>query len=218
MSTSTVPAEQRVVLDPIAWPTYLALLSDADRRRGLMTYNRGVLELMSPSKIHEQLKVLLGRLIEAFTEYKNIDICSVGSTTFKREDLRCGIEADECYYLASAAAVRDKDEIDLSVDPPPDLAVEIDISRTSTGKLEIYAALEVAEVWRYDGDAIRIYVLGEDGRYEEAPESRVISSLPVAHLTRFLHQRAAVSETQIIRSFRQWLLERDPEGGDGRNG
>ena len=98
---STVPflAEQRVILDHISWQTYLAILNDADNCRGRMTYDRGVLEIMAPSKLHEQVKRLIGRMVEVFTEELNIDIESASSTTFKREDLERGFEADECYYI-----------------------------------------------------------------------------------------------------------------------
>jgi Uma2 family endonuclease len=205
---STVPflAEQRVILDHISWGTYLAILNDADNCRGRMTYDRGVLEIMAPSKLHEQVKGLIGRMVEVFTEELNIDIESVGSTTFKREDLERGFEADECYYIQHAAEVRGKDEIDLLIDPPPDLLIEVDISRSSLSKFGIYGALGVPEVWRFDGERLQFYVLQAEG-YVEVQDSSVLPPLSASQLLHFLRQRLEQSETALIRGFRHWVRE-----------
>ncbi len=199
-------AEQRVVLDNISWPTYLALLEDADGRRGRIAYDQGVLEVMAPSWLHETVKKLIGRLIEVFTEERNIEIVSGSSTTFKREDLQRGFEADECYYIAHAGAVRGKDSIDLTVDPPPDLVIEVDISRSSLNKFGIYLALEVSEIWRYDGQSLRAYVL-QGNEYTDVERSAQLPQLPMAVLVGFLNQRGSVGETELIRSFRAWVRE-----------
>jgi Uma2 family endonuclease len=178
--TVLIPAEQRVVLDNISWSTYLAILRDAESCRGRIAYDRGVLEIMSPSKVHEHVKRLIGRMIEAFTEELNIDIESASSTTFKREDLARGFEPDECYYIAHAGVVRGKDDIDMTVDPPPDLIIEVDISRSSLNKFGIYRALGIPEVWRYDGETLHLYVLhnGTTSKYNKAPSCR---SFPSTH-------------------------------------
>ncbi|ETW93093.1 MAG: hypothetical protein ETSY1_40725 [Candidatus Entotheonella factor] len=205
---STVPflAEQRVILDHIRWQTYLAILDDAENCRGRITYDRGVLEIMAPSKLHEKVKSLIGRMVEVFTEELNIDIESVGSTTFKREDLAQGFEPDESYYIQHAAEVRGKDEIDLLIDPPPDLLVEVDISRSSLNKFDIYSALGVPEVWRYDGERLRFYVLQAD-TYIEIQESLALPPLSASQLSHVLSQRLDESETTLIRQFRQSIQD-----------
>ncbi len=140
---STLPfvAEQRVVLDNISWSTYLAILHDAKGRRGRITFDNGVLEIMSPSKLHEKIKTLIARMLETFTEERRVACDSAGSATFLRADLQRAFEPDEGYHFANAAVVRGKDEIDLSVDPPPDLVIEVDISRSSLPKLGLHRAL-----------------------------------------------------------------------------
>ncbi len=205
---STVPflAEQRVILDNISWQTYLAILNDAENCRGRMTYDRGVLEIMAPSKLHEKVKSLIGRMVETFTEELNIDIESVGSTTFKREDVARGFEPDESYYVQHAADVRGKDEIDLLVDPPPDLLIEVEISRSSLNKFGIYSALGVPEVWRYDGEQLQFYVLQADG-YAEVQDSMVLAPLSASQLAHVLSRRTEESETALIREFRQWVRD-----------
>jgi Uma2 family endonuclease len=206
MNIVSSPAEQRVILDNISWSTYLAILQDADSCRGRITYDRGVLEIMSPSKLHEHVKRLIGRMIEVFTETLNIDIESASSTTFKRADLERGFEADECYYIQHAAEIRAKDDIDMTVDPPPDLIIEVDISRSSLNKFGIYRALAVPEVWRYDGESLRLYAL-HDHDYIEVQQSRALPQLPIDKLADLLSQRSAFGETQLIRQFRTWLRE-----------
>jgi len=141
MSTVLPGSEQRVVLFGISWSTYEAILADVDNPGGRLTYDNGTLEIMSPSLDHERAKSLIGRLIESLTLELELDIVSGGSTTFKRAGLHRGIEPDECYYIQNAAAVFSKEEIDLTVDPPPDLAIEVDISRSSIDKLGSAAAM-----------------------------------------------------------------------------
>lgn len=208
MTAVSSPAEQRVVLENISWATYLRILEDADNRRGRIAYDRGILEIMSPSKLHETIKKLIGRMIEAFTEELNIEIASVSSATFKRADLQRGFEADECYYIQNAAAIRGRDEIDLAVDPPPDLAIEIDISRSAMDKFGIFGALGVPEVWRYDGRTILVYLRQESGDYAQVEQSAALPQLPISEVARFLEQRGSLGETQLIRSFRSRARDR----------
>ena len=171
-----------------------------------MAYEEGTLEIMSPSNLHETIKRIIGRFIETFTEVLDIDIRSAGSTTFKLEARRRGFEADESYYIQQEAAVRGSEEIDLGVDPPPDLVLEVDLSRSSFGKLGIYWSLQVPEVWLYDG-RLRIYRrnAAAEGRYDEEPRSTVLVQLEPSVVERFLDQRRELSETELLRSFRAWV-------------
>ena len=207
MSTASTSAEQRVVLDNIQWSTYLAILNDVDNRHGRITYDQELLEIMSPSKLHEKIKTLIGRMVEVFTEELRIEIESVGSTTFKREDIKRGFEGDEGYYIQNTSAVRGKDEIDLAIDPPPDLVVEVDISRTSLAKLTIYTAMSIPEVWRFEGDQLCIYVLRGD-HYEVVSSSRVLPDFPFPQVARLLDERNTTGETELIRRFRARLTQR----------
>ncbi len=206
MSIVASAAEQRVVLDNISWSTYLAILNDAENRRGRIAYDRGVLEIMSPSKLHENVKTLVARMIEAYAESAGIELDGAGSTTFKREDFQRGFEPDECYYIKNADAVLGKDELDLTIDPPPDLALEVDISRTSIGKFGIYQALAVPEIWRYRGDEFEIFVLNS-GEYVKAEQSEQLPGFPMNVVSELLQQRATLKQSEIMRRFRKWLAE-----------
>jgi len=198
--------ESRVVLSNVSWATFEALLADTDDRGGTrFAYDQGVLEIMSPSPEHEWITRLIGRMIEAMTEELGIPIRSARSTTLKSQLKRRGIEADECYYVANEERVRGRRVLDLKTDPPPDLAVEVDITVSSVNKLEIYGALGVPEVWLCDGAEIAVYQLQADGGYSRQPRSPSFPFLPMDHVERFLEESSASDETTWIRRFRSWV-------------
>ncbi len=155
--------ESRILLRGIAWSTYEAILADIDGGTRL-TYDRGYLEMMSPSREHERLKRLLGRMIETITEEWEIPISSAGSTTLRSELRQRGVEPDECYYVASEPQVRGRDQMDLHCDPPPDLAIEVELSGDSIDKLDSLVSCVGADGARAGGRL----VIGEiciDGRH-----------------------------------------------------
>lgn len=199
--------EQRFVLHGVSWQTYNALLDELESSAVRLTYDRGTLELMSPSQDHERFKTLIGRVIEMFTEELDIPLQSGGSTTWRKEDLDRGLEADECYYIQHEPQICDRDVIDLSVDPPPDLAVEVEISRSLLDKFAVYAALRVPEIWRYNGDVLRVFALQSDGSYAESNHSVNLPQLDPRQVAYFLALRAEKRETEWARTFRRWVME-----------
>jgi len=188
-----------VALDCVSWATFTSLASES--RGGRLAYDRGRLEIMSPSLGHENVKSLLCRFIEMFAEEQGIDLVAAGSVTLARDDLDRGIEADACYFFGSHMRLKSRDTIDLSVDPPPDLAVEVDMSRSSLDKLAIYASLGVAELWRTDGKTIDVLQLGSEG-YRPAAASGLLPRFPKAEAMRLLANREAMSDTQAAREMR----------------
>jgi Uma2 family endonuclease len=206
------PAEQRFLLRNIDWPQYRALADLLNERHVRLTFDGKDLELMTISHGHERWGLLLGQFIEVLTEELDRPRQSGGSTTLNREDVERGLEPDRCYYLEHEYLVRDKDEIDLSVDPPPDLAIEIEISRSCLNRMAIYAALKVPELWRFDGSVLRVYHLTADGNYVEAQASRHFPFLPLGEVQAFLLRRGQLSETQLAKSFRPWVREQSARG------
>ncbi len=204
MATAESPAEQRLRLSNVSWDDFVRITDGLGPRHLRMTYDRGELELMTVSFEHENRKKRCARLIEALTEEMDIDIVSCGSMTFRREDVERGLEGDECYWIANEAAVRGRMDIDPETDPPPDLALEVDISRSSLNRMSIYAALRVPEVWRWDGRHLRIFLLTPNGTYEQTDKSKAFPFLPLAEFVTFL-KRTDLSETQLVRSFRNWV-------------
>jgi Uma2 family endonuclease len=204
MATVAVPVEQRVRLSDVPWEAYVLWSDGLGPRHIRVTYDRGEMEIMIVSSEHENRKKLLGRLIETLTEEMEIDIASFGSMTCRRPELERGFEPDESYWIEHEAIVRGRKDIDLEVDPPPDLAVEVEISRSTINRLGIYAALKVPEVWRWDGAILRIMLLHPRGAYRQSERSKAFPFLPLGEFEQFL-LRTDISETQLLRSFRAWV-------------
>lgn len=203
METVKSPAEQRVLLSNVSWETYERLLEDhQDSSAPRFTFDRGMLEIMSPSPEHEKLNRRIAQLVLAVTEKMGIESEDLGSTTFRRKDLERGFEPDSCFYIQNEERVRGKDRIDLSVDPPPDLVIEIDLTSPSINKLPVYAQLEIPEVWRYDGGKLEILKLGSDG-YEEISESTVLPSLTSSVLTGLIERSKSLRRTVWLREVRE---------------
>ena len=106
-------------------------------------------------------------------EELGIDSAGGGDTTWKRPELARGLEADECYYflpekIAADAAALERGSDDIADYPNPDLAIEVDLSPPQVDRAGIYAALRVAEVWRFDGRTVVIDRLTADGTYMAA--------------------------------------------------
>jgi Uma2 family endonuclease len=202
-SAQSVPAERRFLLEGIPWETYLSLRESPENDHVRMTYDQGDLEIMSPSQRHEQYAYLIGRLIDVWTEEHDIDLGACRTMTFQRADLQKGLEPDNCYYLENEPVVRGK-EIDLAVDPPPDLALEVETTRGWVGKLPLYAAFGVPEVWHYRRGILTILRLGADGCYAPADASGALPGFPMSEAMRLL-SRLDEDDTALVRTFRKGL-------------
>jgi Uma2 family endonuclease len=197
--------QQHIVLDDVSWPFYEGLLYELDNRPVKVTFDSGRIEIMSPLPSHERWGNRIGRMIELLALDLDLTVDPLGSTTFKREDLAKGLEPDECYYVQHAADVRGKDELDLAIDPPPDLAIEIDITHRSIPRQPIYAALGVPELWRFDGLRLHVLRLSPAGQYEPAQASGVFPFLPMARFEQFLLRLRFEEQTAVLREFRDWV-------------
>jgi Uma2 family endonuclease len=203
----TAIGEQRIVIRNVGWNGYQALLNMIGNQRVRVTYDRGDVELMSPLSEHERYAALFAHMIIVLADELDIDFVAGRSTTFNSEVLDKGLEPDECYYFSSASRVHDWSRIDLKVDPPPDLAIEVGITSSSVNKLGIYAALGVPEVWRYDGETLTVLVLGTGKLYERSEKSLAFPHVPMNELGPFLSDYAIGSDNRWGRSLRKWVRE-----------
>lgn len=195
------------MLRGISWETYQALVRELESQpSNRMTYDNGLLEIVMPLAPHERNKKYLARLVEILTEVLEIEICSLGSCTWSRPDLAKGVEADECYYIQNEAAIRGKMTLELGVDPPPDLVIEVDITSPSLPRLPIYQALGVPEVWRFDGQSMTLLGLA-DGNYRELSASLALPMVTPAKLEEWLVQVATMGETSWAKAVRRWATE-----------
>jgi len=205
-----LPLADRFVLHDVSWEGYETILRELGDRHVFVTYDRGTLEFMSPSPKHGKVSSLITRLIWAFTEERGIAVASYGMTTFRREDVEKGLEPDDCFYIANEPRMRGRDNIDLATDPPPDLAIEVDVSRSAMDRQGIYEALRVPEVWRWADERLTVFVLATSGRYEVSAHSRALPGLSPGGIERFVRMRQSTDELSLIRQFRAWARPGDP--------
>jgi Uma2 family endonuclease len=188
--------QDHVVMHGVSWQTFQQLLVDRGEWCGvLLTYDRGTVELRMPSQEYEWIKTTLTQVVEAIAFARDLHYRSLGSTTFAREDLARGFEPDACFYLDHADAITPDRPLDLTFDPPPDLVIEVDITRLSLDKLSIYAALGVPEVWRYTDGKVELRWLSAD-TYRVSDTSRVLPGITANLVTRGIEAaRTASNQT-----------------------
>jgi Uma2 family endonuclease len=201
---SPLATEQRVILHNVSWETYERLLIEHEGGNTRFTYDRGDLEIMVLWADHENYKDKIVMLINNLAVEFGIDFESFGSTTFQREDLARGFEPDACFYFQNVARVRRKKRLDLTIDPPPDLVIEIDIAHPSLNKFPIFAAVGVPEVWRYDGSTLTIFTL-KNGNYQTSKSSTMLSGLTGQMIARFLQESQTMSLLAWVLHLREWV-------------
>lgn len=201
-----IPPGQRVLLQNITWTELEAILEElGEHRAARIAYDQGMLEIMAPLPEHEFDKEIISDLVKALLEELDIEFLSLGSTTFKNQFMEKGIEPDQCFYIKNEALVRGKKQLDLAIDPPPDLALEIDI--TSRTHPNIYQALQVPELWRFENGKLQINVL-VDGNYVVSQSSLNFPSLPLIDvILQFLERSRTAGRNATIKSFRNWVRE-----------
>jgi Uma2 family endonuclease len=207
MSTAVAhQPETRIMIPNISWEIFEAL-GNSDCASTRFAYDQGVLEIMSPSNDHEAFHKLLGQMVEMMATELNIPRRSLGATTLKDQLEKRGVEPDESYYLAHMEMMRGKRLLDISIDPPPDLAIEVDISHSSLDKLTLYASIGVPELWLYDGETIRVYLLQNNKTYYQQDSSAAFPFLDLRKIEYFLESFDYGDETAWSRSFRDWVRE-----------
>ncbi len=198
----TVPPGHRVLFKDVSWQEFEAILEElGDHRAAHLAYSQGVLEIRMPLPEHEVDKELIGDMVKILLEELEIDCECFGSTTFKGQATASGIEPDQCFYIQHHEAMRGKRRVDLSLDPPPDLAIEVDV--TSKTQLDAYLALKVPELWRYQDNRLQISVL-QGEQYSEVETSPTFPGLPVIRLiSACVKQSITAGRSPTLREFRQ---------------
>lgn len=192
-------------LDGVTWEEY----DRVDRKRDELrpnvkvTYDRGGLEVMTTSYAHDHASERLNDIVKLVGLELDVPFEPAGRTTFRREDVERGLEPDKCYYIQNVTALAGVREIDLTLHPPPDLAVEVEHTRSSLPKQPVYAALGVPEVWRFDGVTVTFLVLQPGGGYQPQPASRAFPVVMSADVTRLVLM-AAATHNAFLRAVQSW--------------
>jgi Uma2 family endonuclease len=199
-------AGSSVVLHDVSWDMYEKILEAFGERRLRHTYIDGMLEILSPPvRVYERRKKFIGRLIEMMAWRLGIPINSAGSTTLRKQLKRRGLEPEESYYIANEAVVRGREDLDLRKDPPPDLAVEVDVTHKSLDRLDAYAKLGVPEIWRHDGRKMQFLKLEETETYVPIKKSLSFPGVGPADIQRYLEMLTSKDENSILDAFLAWL-------------
>ena len=205
MTTVLREPDQTVILRGIHWDTYERLLADQQQSSGTrLNFDCGTLEIVSPSSEHEQLKETITLLFQLMASELEIDVVAVGSTTFRRKDLRKGFEPDASFYIRNAQSIRKRPQIDLRREPRPDMVVEIQITNPAIDKLSIFAAAKVPEVWVYRDDQIQILGL-QSNAYQKWAGSSFLPGVTDRVLTDFVRSSRTTKSVDWIKSVRKWV-------------
>lgn len=208
MATATPKARQvPAVLHDLDWGTYTRLLRAFQHRRGFrLTYDRGILEIMSPLWEHGAAAYILGRFVDVLTQELMLPCRAGGMITLRRKRKQRGLEPENCYWIASAGQLHGKTQLDLRIDPPPDLAIEVDVTHGSIDRLAIYAALGVPEVWRLSNQQLSFHVL-DVATYQVRPNSLSFPRLASTDLLPFFLQWGQIDDTALVVRFRDWVQQ-----------
>jgi Uma2 family endonuclease len=198
----------RVVLYGLSWQQFENLLIDlGDSRSARIAYNHGTVEIMTPSPEHEYFKENIGDAIKDIAEVLETDYESLGSTTWRKQAKMAGIEPDNCFYFQNEPKIRGKLKYDLNQDPPPDLALEIDMTNKSVSRFPIYAALGVPEIWSYDQGELHIYLLRENEEYQEVENSNIFPHIPVKEIPKIINKYRFEGRLTIRKKIKEWVRE-----------
>ncbi len=209
----SLPAGSLVVIPDINWDDYEALLEQIGESRSLRTsYSDRKLQIMVVSSEHEKYAWFIGSLVASIRLRLRINILFFGAPTMRKERHRKGLEPDACFYVQSASLIGNRVQLDFATDPPPDIAVEIDIHHGSISKFPIYSALGVPEIWRYDGEHLQIHLLEQD-TYVIANKSRALPILASQILTEYLTRLREEGEMPAVVAFDEWLQTQAGVGG-----
>jgi Uma2 family endonuclease len=195
---------QQMLLQDISWQQLENILEEMEERRAArISYSYGWLEIMVPLPEHEKDKEYIGELVRILLDKLQVDFEPFGSTTLKNERMRQAVEPDTSFYIQNQAAIIGKNRIDLTIDPPPDLAIEIDI--TSRTRFENYEILGVPELWRHTQQGLEISVLKE-GKYITSESSPNFPNIPIIELVNeYVQQCLTIGRSQAMRNFRDWV-------------
>ncbi|XGV99417.1 MAG: Uma2 family endonuclease [Leptolyngbya sp. BL-A-14] len=221
MAKAPKPSEQRIVLEKISWEQFETILAEMGAERTTrFTFDRGRLEMMTPLDEHDRCHKLIESLILVLADIMQLPVEGYKAPTLKRFDLNIAIEPDTGYYLQHERDMRGKAAIDLAIDPPPDIVLDVALNKSTLDRLALYAALGVPEVWRYvsqPGDDFlkgnfQLYTLDGTG-YVDSTSGFAFPFLPAGRILQFIDESDALGLMSALRSLREWLQDRHNDSG-----
>jgi Uma2 family endonuclease len=200
-----LPEGSTLILHGVSWETYERLLETVgDDGRLRISFDNGRLQIMTTSTEHENYAMFFNKLMTVISLRLRLNIRFFGSATMKRTSAEKGSEPDACFYIQRSSLIGNRTKLDFGRDPAPDVAVEVDIHNESLSKLQIYAALDVREIWHYDGHVVTIYQLSA-GEYAKSQASEALPLLTSSILTEFLKRYEGEGEYLAMVAFDRWV-------------
>jgi len=200
-----LPEESTLILHGVSWPEYEELLEAVGEAKRLrISYDQGRLQIMTTSAEHENYALFFNRLVDIISLRRRINIRFFGSATMKQSREEKGNEPDACFYVQRVALIGHKVALDFSRDPAPDIAVEVDVRHESLSKFPISGALDVPEIWHYDGQEVTLYRLTQGG-YVKTESSPALPLLTGRILTEFLTRYQQEGEFETLVAFEEWV-------------
>jgi Uma2 family endonuclease len=207
MLTTATPGETRTILKNLQWQTFKIMLAEMGWERNFrLAYENGIVEIMTPLMPHENSNRIIEGFVLVLCEELELEVKSSGSITLIRDDLEKGAEPDSSYYIQNESLIRDKENIDLAIDPPPDIVLEVEYSRSKIDKLSLYAAMGIPEFWRYNGTVLRVYMLS-NGQYTEVETSLAFKAISIQEIPRFIQESRKIGQLAAKRAFRDWVRQ-----------
>lgn len=192
-----------ITLNDLTWEQFEAFLEEKEAN-GIKTrvaYSQETLTIMSPLLAHERPHRIISDIVKVLLDSQERDWEEFGSTTFRKKAKKVGLEPDTCFYIQNAQKMRSRMRIDLTVDPPPDLAIEVDVTSKTT--LDAYEALAVPELWIYTEEKFTIQVF-TDGLYVESSISPTFPNLPILELIpNLVNQVLTMGSSKMLRELRK---------------
>jgi Uma2 family endonuclease len=197
------PAE-RMLLSNISWEQYGQLIDIFAEQHVYLTYDDGLMEMRMPLPENERAAEIINYLIAFLAHFLDIKIDALGSTTIRSSKVHKGLEPDKCFYLTNLELIRSKKRLDMAKDPPPDLAIEIEVTASLIPRIPIYADLGIPELWRYDGKKLTIEMLQSTGSYSVAKRSKAFPNISAIKLMEWISRGETLGHSSMLHAVEAW--------------
>ena len=206
------PEDEVFSIGGLSWDQYVAIADTLGDQAGLrILFHQGRLTFVSPARVHEWSGRYIDTILLAIADGCDIEMDIVGGTTLRKQGLSVGLEGDEVYYLRdNVARMGGSRPIDLSIDPPPDLAIEVENTHKAGDSMPIYAQIGVPEVWRHDvrRGTLEFLALEPDGSYRPVSQSPAFPFLsPDDVLFQVRRAEEIRSRTRWFRQLNEWVRD-----------
>jgi Uma2 family endonuclease len=202
-------AEQRFVIGRIDWDAYVTICDALDEQNGVrLIYNDGKLIFMGKSHRHEWLSDCLGYLVIGIATHSRIPCEPAAEATFRRREKETGLEGDRTFHFgANAERMRGGADYDFSADPPPDLAIEVEVSHSAAAAVEVWGRMGVPEIWRFHAATrtCSMWRLRDDGGYEQTDQSMLLLALRPDDVTESIEQARSSGTVAWLAQLPGWV-------------